>query len=139
MCQTCSYTTYRPHLLIKFSFMRSTPIGPRRINELRRVTVPTRHTSAIGVTAGSWVLIRNDRRDDTVLVIKAAAEEGLDYHIRDIRRPRRVSDTGQVTLPAALLDRAGIAVGDWVAFMCTRAALRLFSAERVRGPYPLSP
>jgi len=118
--------------------MRSIPIGPRRVNELRRVTIPTRQASAIGVEPGSWVLIRGDRRDDGVLVIRAADDDGLDYHIRDIRRPRRVSDTGQVTLPAALLDRAGIAAGDWVAFACTRVALQVFRADRVRGPYPVS-
>jgi hypothetical protein len=45
-----------------------------------------------------------------------------------------VSDTGQVALPASLLDGAGIAVGGWVAFTQTRTALRVFSADRVHGP-----
>lgn len=110
------------------------PIGPRRINELRRVSVPARQASAIGITPGSMVVIRTDRKDHAALLIRSAPDDARGYDIRDVRRPRRVSDTGQVTLPASLLDHAGIAVGSWVAFTRTRVALRLFSAERVRGP-----
>ena len=110
------------------------PICPRRISDLRRVTVPTRAGREVGVQAGARVVFSVDRRDSGVLVLRPARDPQPDYGIRDARRARTVSDTGQVTVPAALLDEAGLAVGGWVAFTSTGSALRLFSAERVRGP-----
>jgi len=110
------------------------PIGPRRLSDLRRVTIPTRAASRVGVQPGSWVVVSTYRRDRGVLVIRSADEPVRDYGLRDPRRARKVSDTGQLTLPAALLDQAGIAVGQWVAFTTTRTSLRVFSADRVHGP-----
>ncbi len=110
------------------------PIGPRRLNALRRVTIPTRAASRVGVQPGSWVVIRSYRRDRGVLVIRSADEPVREYRLRDPRRARRVSNTGQLALPAALLDQAGIEVGQWVAFSTSRSGLRVFSADRVHGP-----
>jgi bifunctional DNA-binding transcriptional regulator/antitoxin component of YhaV-PrlF toxin-antitoxin module len=111
------------------------PIGPRRINELRRVTIPTRAGRGVGVEPGCWVVVTALRRDHAVLVIRPAPDtEPAEFARLDPRRPRRVSDTGQLALPAPLLDAAGLAVGQWVAFSPTRGGLRLFAAERVRGP-----
>lgn len=110
------------------------PIGPRRLTALRRVTIPTRAALKVGVKAQSWVTISAHRRDHGVLVIRPAADSDGDYGLRDPRRARKISGTGQLALPAVLLDRAGIAVGDWVAFTISRTGLRLFSADRVRGP-----
>jgi bifunctional DNA-binding transcriptional regulator/antitoxin component of YhaV-PrlF toxin-antitoxin module len=114
--------------------MSEMPIGPRRINILRRVSLPARYASALGVVAGSWVVIRTDRRDSGVLLITASPGDGGAYAVRDVRRPRRVSATGQLSLPATLLDGAGLAAGSWVALGRTHGALRVFSADRVRGP-----
>jgi hypothetical protein len=80
------------------------------------------------------VSIRADRRDAGALLIKVARNDPQGYALRDARRPRRVSDTRQVTLPAVLADRAGIIADSWVAFTRTRTALRVFSADRVSGP-----
>lgn len=110
------------------------PIGPRRVSDLRRVTIPTRAASTVGIAPNSWVVVSADKRADGVLVIRPARASARSYGIRDPRRARRVSDTGQVTLPAPLLNGSGIEVGGFVAFTCTRTGLRVFSADRVRGP-----
>ena len=52
---------------------------------------------------------------------------------RDPNWPRRVSLSGQVTLPAVLLAAPGLDIGDWVAFSAGRSGLRLYSAQRVRA------
>jgi bifunctional DNA-binding transcriptional regulator/antitoxin component of YhaV-PrlF toxin-antitoxin module len=110
------------------------PIGPRQVSGLRRVTIPTRAAARVGVLPGSWVMVSAYRKDQGVLVIRPTGEPARGYGLRDPRRARKVSDTGQLTLPAALLDQVGIAVGEWVAFTTSRSGLRVFSANRVHGP-----
>ncbi|WP_142394588.1 hypothetical protein [Mycobacterium kansasii] len=98
------------------------------------MTIPTRTSVRVGVRPGSWVVVSASRRDRGVLVIRSTDEPIPGYGLRDPRRARKVSDSGQLTLPASLLDQAGIAVGGWVAFTTTGVDLRVFAAERVRGP-----
>jgi AbrB family looped-hinge helix DNA binding protein len=46
---------------------------------------------------------------------------------------RTVTKSGQISLPAALMDRVGLDVGDWVYFVATRdgAAIEVLPAARV--------
>lgn len=108
-------------------------IGPRRINEWRRMAVPQRQAKAVGIVAGGRC--RSARCNDrgALMIRPHLASPRPTGDRRDPNWPRRVSLSGQVTLPAVLLAAPGLDIGDWVAFSAGRSGLRLYSAQRVRA------
>jgi hypothetical protein len=80
---------------------------------------------------GSWVRVEEARRDRGALIVRQTeAPTSMD---RSAYRGRAITRSGQITLPAALMDQVGFEIGDWVYFMPMRdeAALKVFPAGRV--------
>lgn len=114
--------------------MKRLIFGPRRINEFRRIAIPRRAGDILGLHPKTWVVVSPHRSDHTILVIKPDMTTPMPGGRLDPRRPRRISETGQLTLPAVLMESAGLKVGHWVAFSCTSTFLRVYAADRVTGP-----
>ena len=86
-------------------------VGPRRITRLRRVTLPVALRRETRMRAGAWVevvLLGGEGR----LAVRPASPPASGA--RRTGRPRRVTGGGQVTLPAHLMRRVGLEVGDCV-------------------------
>ena len=109
-------------------------VGPRRISELRRVTIPRQVGSAVGVEPESWVSMTITTWDRSIISIRPSGESAGAYAVRDPRRPRRLTSNREVTIPASVLRAAGMKTGGLVAFKSAGREIRMFSADRVRGP-----
>jgi hypothetical protein len=117
----------------KISSMKITslPVGPRKVTRWRRVTLPTNLAIPSGMVHGAWVRVEQARRDRGALIVRQTeAPTSMD---RSAYLGRTVTKSGQISLPAALMDRVGLDVGDWVYFMATpnAAAIRVLPAGRV--------
>ncbi|AWG62457.1 hypothetical protein DDT46_00555 [Mycobacteroides abscessus] len=114
--------------------MSALVFGPRKINMLRRVAIPRAIGKATGLTPGAWAVVSSHYRDQSVLVIRPVAADALGRNRSDPQRPRRISDSGQLTLPSVLMSYAGFTVGGWVAFAYGHRSVQVFAAQRVAGP-----
>ena len=82
--------------------------GPRRITRLRRVTLPAALRRETRMGAGAWVEVVPLDGVGRLAVRPAAPAAPR------AGRARRVTGGGQVTLPAHLMRRVGLDVGDCV-------------------------
>jgi len=80
---------------------------------------------------GSWVRVEEARRDRGALIVRRT--EAPTIMDRSAYRGRAITRSGQITLPAALMDQVGLDVGDWVYFMTTRdkTVLKVLPAGRI--------
>ncbi|WP_131830336.1 hypothetical protein [Mycobacteroides abscessus] len=67
-------------------------------------------------------------------MIRPAVADATSRVRSDPQRPRQISGSGQLTLPAVLMSYAGFTVGGWVAFSYGRKSVQVFAADRVTGP-----
>lgn len=110
------------------------PTGPRRVNELRRVTIPRVLADRAGIKQDSFVSISGARSDQTVIEIRPARAPRNTLGKRDPRRVRKVPQSRQVTVPAVVLEAAGLDIGSVVAFRTAGNCVQLFDATRVVDP-----
>lgn len=117
--------------------MRSRPYFARQISELRRIGLPKdpARDVGIGTTPGltRWVTVRKAPNCSWALMIYRTNGRDESLGKQNPDKPRQVTPTLQVTLPARSLKSLGLAPGDWVYVRTTNSlsGFRLVPAERV--------
>lgn len=88
----------------------------RRVNDKRRVGLPTVMAMVSGIRPKEWVAVglADDRQWSLVLKPVPAPEDPSGAARRDPVRPRKVTEVMQVTLPKALMEQVGMKPDDWV-------------------------
>lgn len=108
-------------------------LAARQVSPLRRIGLPKRLAGPSGISPLGYVVLTRPRNARLTLMVRAS-EGGDGGGLRDPGRPRRVSKTWQVTLPAKLMDGVGLSVWDWVyvARSPNGRSLRLLPAASMR-------
>lgn len=101
---------------------------------MRRVTIPGVLADQVGIRQDSFVSIACARGDQTVIEIRPERAQRSTFGKRDPRRVRRVPQSRQVTVPAVVLEAAGLDIGSFVAFRTAGDCVQLFDATRVVDP-----
>ncbi|MFD7159046.1 hypothetical protein ACFV9C_30925 [Kribbella sp. NPDC059898] len=117
------------------------PWGPVPITEWRRIHLPRQLREAARIAPGHLVKIDVPGNDPEAIRIRPAAMSQTTLAIRDPGRPRLVTATGQVAIPAEIMTTAGITLSDRVYMMLDRGrrGIRLLPAARVRTSTPGEP
>lgn len=101
---------------------------------MRRVTIPGVLANQVGIKQDSFVSVACARGDQTVIEIRPARAPRNTLGKRDPRRVRRVPRSRQVTVPAVVLEAAGLNIGSAVAFRAAGDCVQIFDAARVIDP-----
>lgn len=89
----------------------------RRINEFRRIGLPSALADGIGLGSNQWVSVRPGSDRSGALIIERA--------VSDESGARRVGQNRQVTVPAKVLDQVGLDIDHWVYVRLDAASMRL--------------
>lgn len=88
----------------------------KRVSGKRRIGLPYELARWSGITPQSWVHVgvARDRRWALLVTPAEAPRDAASFAVRDVNRPRRVTEVLQVTMPKPLMEQVGMRPDEWV-------------------------